>query len=251
MVLRLSCHSCARPCACRCLAGRGGPREHPRAGPGAGGRAGGPRGQHGAGIAGGAVASAGAPEPAGDARCCPGTARAGPGAGLGHRTGPAGAAGLNSGPWDGAVPGVGIPPVVGDTSWQSRGATLRRGAAAPRCHCLPHSHCSPGVPFPLGSWPSCTFCIPRKSPARGLEGGCQAHLHPKPSPVLQEDTAGTDPGLAVAPQVSWGWRKGWPCCPPAHRGLGTQLEEVREGISSAGEQVTPVGTRPQGWWCDA
>ncbi|XP_063260004.1 acyl-CoA-binding domain-containing protein 4 isoform X5 [Prinia subflava] len=37
--------------------------------------------------------------------------------------------------------------------------------------------------------------------AQGLEGGYQPHLHPKPSPVLQEDTAGTDPGLAPAPQA--------------------------------------------------
>ncbi|XP_066192831.1 acyl-CoA-binding domain-containing protein 4 isoform X4 [Sylvia atricapilla] len=42
--------------------------------------------------------------------------------------------------------------------------------------------------------------------AQGLAGGCQPHLHLKPSAVLQGDVAGTDPSLALAPKAMSPWR---------------------------------------------
>lgn len=242
------CHSCARPCARRCPAGRGGPREPPGAGGRAGGRAGGTRGRHGAGAAGGAVPGAGAAEPAGDARGCPGTA------GTPHRDSRAQLRALGQ--------GVGTPRVVGDTSWQSPGWCC----PDPAHGCCPPLPLPPSSPlllsFPLSprSWPSCTICIPPQSPARapqaipslspGLEGGCQPHLHPKPSPVLQEDTAGTEPGLALAPKVSWGWGKRCgvallspPTSPPGDRAGGGQGRDLQLGTCDIRRDTA------QGWRC--
>lgn len=237
-VLSLPCHLCARPCARRCPAGRGGPWEPPRAGPGAGGRAGGARGEHGAGTAGGAAPSTGAPEPAGDARSCPGTGweqhcdtapawpgqqRSAPGPGQGWPTfgvlhnrwccpDPAHGAGRELLPLAAIASLIPPVPLIPPAPWFP----------------LPHSFpVLPSFPCPLiptapGVLAQLHDLDPLQEPcmvspghslpltrAQRLEGGCQPHLQPKSSPVLQRDAAGMDPGPALAPQVSWGWRK---CC---------------------------------------